>query len=122
MPAAAQLEFLLHLLDVTGPVLDKMTRILNTMRRMLPVDKTNYMGKITVFTKPKGTIGMQDSSVVLARKIHPQSPPNNGAPAAPIPPPVPAFPRTLNNTGNATAAAPAASTGRRLLNLWGLLW
>jgi hypothetical protein len=41
-----QLEFLLHLLDVTGPVLDKMVRILNTMRRMIPVDKTNYMVRI----------------------------------------------------------------------------
>jgi hypothetical protein len=115
-----QLEFLLHLLDVTGPVLDKMVTILNTMRRMLPVDKTNYMGKITVFTKPKGTIGMQPSSFILGRKVHPQSPPNNGAPPAPIPPPVPAFPRTLNSTANSTAAAPV--TGRRLLSFWHMLW
>lgn len=43
IPIFKQLEFLLHLLDVTGPILDKMVRILNAMRRMLPVDKTNYM-------------------------------------------------------------------------------
>lgn len=118
-----QLEFLLHLLDVTGPALDKMVQILNTMRRMLPVDKTNYMGKITLFTKPKGTIGMQPSSIILGKKLLPGSPPNNGAPPAPLPPAVPALPRTLpGNPSGSNSTGAAASTGRRLLNFWHMLF
>lgn len=118
-----QLEFLLHLLDVTGPVLDKMVNLLNTMRRMLPVDKTNYMGKVTLFTKPKGTIGMQPSSIILGRKIHPQSPPNNGAPPAPTPPPIDVPPRTLNRAGSSNTTTSAfATTGRRLQSFWHLLF
>lgn len=53
-------------------------------------------GKITHFTKPPGTVGMQNGSIILGRKILPGSPPNNGAPPAPIPPPVPPLPRTLD--------------------------
>lgn len=96
----AQLEFLLHLLDVTGPYLDKMVQALNFMRRMLPIDATTYQGKTTVFTKPKGTVGMQNSSVIIAQKQHPTSQPNGGAAPAPAAPPVPTtpVPKTLNGT------------------------
>lgn len=107
-----QIELLLHLLDVTGPVLDKMVNILNTMRRMLPVDASTYMGHTTIFTKPKGTIGLHPTSVIFGRKVFPSATPNNGAPPAPVPPPVPLtpIPRTLNGT------ASSSSTGRRLLS------
>lgn len=110
----AQLELLLHLLDVTGPALDKMVTILNTMRRALPIDATTYMGKTSIFTKPKGTIGLQPSSIIFGRKIHPTATPNNGAPPAPLPPPAPMtpFPRTLNSTNSTD------SSGRRLLSFF----
>lgn len=81
-----QLQFLVHLLDVTGPYLDKMVRLLNVLRSLSPIDKTTYMGKTTIYTKPKGTVGLQNSSIILAQKDHPTSEPNNGAPiAAPAP-------------------------------------
>jgi hypothetical protein len=95
--ARAQLELLIHLLDVTGPYLDRIINILNTMRRILPIDASTYQGKTTVFTKAPGTIGMGAGSVVLARKPGPGAPANNGAPPAPTfpPVPVPVYPKTL---------------------------
>jgi hypothetical protein len=114
-----QLELLVHLLEVTGPALDKTTSLLSLVRRMSPIDKTNYMGKVTLFTKPKGTVGMQPDSIILGKKLFPGSPFNNGAPPAPLPPPVPAFPRTLSTpstvpTGSSSSSSMStgANTGR----------
>jgi hypothetical protein len=111
-----QLESLVHLLEVTGPTLDKTTSLLSTVRRILPVDKSNVMGKVTLFTKPKGTIGLQPDSIILGQKLHPQSPFNNGAPPAPLPPPVPAFPRTLPPLGTTTSGPSKTTTGSSVAN------
>lgn len=96
-PPPPQLELLIHLLDITGPYLDRIINILNTLRRILPIDATTYRGHTTVFTKAPGRVGMGPESVVLAQKPGPGSPPNNGAPPAPTfpPVPIPAYPKTL---------------------------
>jgi hypothetical protein len=93
-----QLDFLVHLLDVTGPYLDKMVNVLNFMRAWLPIDVTTVQGNTVVYTKDKGTTGMGSNSVILAQK-NVGSEPNNGAPPAPVPPPVPTtpVPTTLPN-------------------------
>jgi hypothetical protein len=103
----AQLDFLIHLLDVTGPALDAMVRVLNFMRRMLPIDVSTVQGATTVYTKPKGTTGMQANSTVLMSKALPGSEPNNGAPPAPSAPAV-----------RVTAVPRATPSGRRLLGGW----
>lgn len=87
-----QLEFLVHLLDVTGPYLDAMVRVLNFIRSMLPVDVSTVQGKTTVYTKDKGTTGLQANSVILLQKTHITSEENNGAPPASAAPPVPTKP------------------------------
>jgi hypothetical protein len=109
-----QLEFLVHLLDVTGPYLDKMVRMLNFMRAMLPIDVSTVQGKTTVYTKDKGTTGMGSNSVILAQKSHITSEPNNGAPPAPVAPPVPTSPVPLTIPG-----VRRPNNRRSLLNFWG---
>ncbi|KAF6266726.1 hypothetical protein COO60DRAFT_1473211 [Scenedesmus sp. NREL 46B-D3] len=109
----AQLEFLVHLLDVTGPYLDKMVRLLNFMRAMLPIDATTVQGRTVVYTKDKGTTGMGSNSVILAEKSHVTSEPNNGAAPAPAAPPVPTSPVPQTIPG-----VRRPNDRRRLLSFW----
>lgn len=108
----------MHLLDITGPYLDKIVQILNAMRRMLPIDKGTVEGKTTLFTKPPGTVGFGPLSFILARKPTPPQQPNNGAPPASVPPPVvvPRFPKTLGTPAPSpsSSSSSSGSTGRRL--------
>ncbi|KAF8072902.1 hypothetical protein HT031_000562 [Scenedesmus sp. PABB004] len=117
---AAQLDFLVHLLDVTGPYLDKMVRVLNFVRGALPFDVSTVAGRTTVFTKAPGTVGMSDSSKVLATKGHVTSEPNNGAPPAPSAPAVVVenIPKTMKEANAILAKREAAAkpAGRRFLH------
>jgi hypothetical protein len=60
-----QIDLLVHLLDVTGPALDQMIGILNTIRALKPIGITTVNGFTTVYTKPPGTTSIQPSSNIL---------------------------------------------------------
>lgn len=114
LPLWSQLDFLVHLLDVTGPYLDNIVRVLNLARAALPVDLTTYQGQTTIYTKDKGTVGMQQDSVVLAQKPHPTSELNNGAPIAQ---PAPAVPIGFSSATAAPAPEAAKAPGKHRRSL-----
>lgn len=99
-----QLELLVHLLDVTGPYIDQMVRVLNWIRAVKPFGIGNFGGRTTIYTKPSGTVGMQPSSRVIVSMQAPRPTPAPVAPSAP-----------------AVRITPIPTTlGRRLMSYWRL--